>query len=103
MATSFSIVPLRLTSFLGILISSLGFLLAILLVIQRFTLNLMPVGWSSIIVTLLIIGGFQLLALGVIGEYLGRVLLTINLRPQYVLEERVGFSESTERTTQAIK
>jgi undecaprenyl-phosphate 4-deoxy-4-formamido-L-arabinose transferase len=103
MATSFSIVPLRLTSFLGIIISSLGFLLAILLVIQRFTLNLMPVGWSSIIVTLLIIGGFQLLALGVIGEYLGRVLLTINSRPQYVLEERVGFSEHIGHTSRTIK
>lgn len=87
MATSFSIVPLRITSFLGLFFSGLGFLLAILLVIQKFTLNLMPIGWSSLIVTVLIIGGVQLLALGMLGEYLGRVLLTINLRPQYVVAE----------------
>lgn len=94
MATSFSIVPLRITSLLGLIFSGLGFLLAILLVIQKFTFNLMPVGWSSLIVTILIIGGVQLLALGMIGEYLGRVLLTINSRPQYVIAETVGLNTS---------
>lgn len=92
MATSFSIVPLRLTSLLGIFFSGVGFLLAILLIVQKFTLNLMPIGWSSLIVTILIIGGLQLLALGMLGEYLGRVLLTINSRPQYVIDETVGLS-----------
>ena len=92
MATSFSIVPLRVTTLLGMFFSGLGFLLAILFVIQKFTLNLMPVGWSSLIVTILIIGGVQLLALGMLGEYLGRVLLTINLRPQYVVAETVGLN-----------
>lgn len=90
MATSFSIVPLRLTSFLGLLFAGLGFLLAFLLIIQKFTINIMPIGWSSLIVTVLIIGGVQLLALGMLGEYLGRVLLTINSRPQYVVAETVG-------------
>ncbi len=94
MATSFSIVPLRITSLLGLFFSGLGFLLAILLVIQKFTLNLMPIGWSSLIVTILIMGGVQLLALGMIGEYLGRVLLTINSRPQYVIAETVGLNTS---------
>ena len=95
MATSFSIVPLRLTSLLGLLFSGFGFFMAILLVIQRFTLNLMPIGWSSLIVTILIIGGVQLLALGMLGEYLGRVLLTINSRPQYVIAETVGLNANT--------
>jgi len=90
MATSFSIVPLRLTSLLGLFFSGLGFFLAILLVVQKLTLNLMPIGWSSLIITILIIGGVQLLALGMIGEYLGRVLLTINSRPQYVIGETAG-------------
>lgn len=94
MATSFSIVPLRLTSLLGLLFAGLGFLLAFLLIIQKFTLNIMPVGWSSLIVTVLIIGGVQLLALGMLGEYLGRVLLTINSRPQYVIAETIGLSTS---------
>ncbi|NGM86005.1 glycosyltransferase [Parapusillimonas sp. SGNA-6] len=97
MATNFSIFPLRLTSLMGMAISGLGFLLAILLVIQRFTLNMMPIGWSSLIVTILIIGGFQLLALGILGEYLGRVLLTINSRPQFVIEETIGLDKVCSR------
>lgn len=94
MATSFSIVPLRITSLLGMLFAGLGFILAILLIIQKFTLNVMPIGWSSLIVTILIIGGVQLLAIGMLGEYLGRVLLTINSRPQYVIAETIGLSIS---------
>lgn len=103
MATSFSIVPLRITSLLGLLFSGFGFLLAILLVIQKFTLNLMPIGWSSLIVTILIIGGVQLLALGMMGEYLGRVLLTINLRPQYVVAETVGMGLSSDKTEVSVR
>lgn len=90
MATGFSIAPLRFTSFMGLLFSGLGFLLAVIFVIQKFTLNMMPIGWSSLIVTLLIVSGVQLLALGLIGEYIGRLFLTINSQPQYVVAELVG-------------
>lgn len=96
MATSFSLVPLRVTSFIGIVISLLGFLLALVFIIQKFTIDMMPIGWSSLIVTILIVGGFQLLALGVIGEYLGRVLLTINAHPQYVVAKSIGFRDQDE-------
>lgn len=87
MATNFSIVPLRITSLIGVCFAGLGFLLAIALIVQKFTIDVMPVGWSSLIVTILFVGGIQLLALGMMGEYLGRVLLTLNLRPQYVVGE----------------
>jgi undecaprenyl-phosphate 4-deoxy-4-formamido-L-arabinose transferase len=90
MATNFSIVPLRLTSFAGLVMAGVGFILAVMLVIQKFTLDAMPIGWSSLIVTILMIGGVQLVALGMLGEYLGRVLLTLNSRPQYVIGETVG-------------
>lgn len=87
MATSFSLVPLRLTSLAGGCFAGLGFMLAIAFVIQKFTINRMPDGWSSLMVAILIVGGVQLLALGMLGEYLGRVLLTLNARPQYVIGE----------------
>lgn len=96
MATNFSIVPLRLTSFAGLVLAGLGFLFAILLVIQKFTLDAMPIGWSSLIVTILIIGGMQLVALGMLGEYLGRVLLTLNSRPQFVIGDTVGLHHDQE-------
>jgi polyisoprenyl-phosphate glycosyltransferase len=85
MATSFSIVPLRLTSFAGLCFAGLGFLLAMAFVIQKFTIDRMPDGWSSLMVSILILGGVQLIALGMLGEYLGRVLLTLNSRPQFVV------------------
>jgi undecaprenyl-phosphate 4-deoxy-4-formamido-L-arabinose transferase len=87
MATNFSIVPLRITSFVGLCFAGVGFILALVLIIQKLTLDRMPIGWSSLIVTVLIVGGVQLLALGMLGEYLGRVLLILNSRPQYVVGE----------------
>ena len=99
MATGFSIIPLRISSFLGLLFAAVGLILAIVLMIQKVTSNTIPTAWSSLIATILIIGGVQLLVLGVIGEYLGRVLLTINAQPQYVIAEQVGFKIS--KTTQS--
>ena len=90
MATGFSIAPLRFTSYMGLFFSCLGFILAIVFIIQKFTIYMMPTGWSSLIVTILIVGGVQLLALGIIGEYIGRLFLTVNSRPQYLVEEVVG-------------
>lgn len=98
MATNFSIVPLRVTSVFGICFSCLGFLLALVFIIQKLTIDRMPDGWSSLIVTILIIGGVQLLAIGMLGEYLGRVLLTLNLRPQYTVAETVGLDSSNNQS-----
>jgi glycosyltransferase involved in cell wall biosynthesis len=99
MATSFSIVPLRITSILGMCLASLGFFFALLLIVQKLTIDVMPIGWSSLIVTVLVIGGVQLLALGMVGEYLGRVLLTLNSRPQYVIGKTVGLSKNSSLTS----
>ena len=74
----------------------MGFLFALYLVIQRMTMNVMPTGWASLIVTVLIMGGAQLVALGLLGEYLGRLFLTVNARPQYVIAKRVGFQHGAE-------
>ena len=94
MATNFSVIPLRLTTLAGFFFAILGFLLAVVFVVQKLTIDQMPDGWSSLMVAILILGGGQLLALGIVGEYVGRVLLTINSRPQYVVDKRVGVSQS---------
>jgi undecaprenyl-phosphate 4-deoxy-4-formamido-L-arabinose transferase len=94
---NFSILPLRITSITGLLISFVGFILAILVIIQKFTFNEMPVGWSSLMVTILVIGGLQLLAIGVVGEYLGRVYFALNSRPQYTIADRVGLTDQDDR------
>lgn len=92
MATNFSVVPLRFASVAGMLFSMIGFIAAVALVVQRFTINVMPVGWSSLIVSILILGGIQLMALGLIGEYVGRVLLHVNERPQAVLGDTLNIA-----------
>jgi polyisoprenyl-phosphate glycosyltransferase len=93
MATSFSVMPLRLVSFAGIAASFLGFLMAFLVLVRKLMSPAMPMGWPSLIITILVLGGMQLLALGMIGEYVGRILLTLNRHPQYVIRSLVNEPE----------
>lgn len=88
MATSFSIVPLRFVSLAGIAASGAAFLFALIVVVRKLMNPDLAVGWSSLIVAILFMGGLQLLALGAIGEYTGRILLNVNNRPQFVVGER---------------
>ncbi|MEX2113059.1 MAG: glycosyltransferase family 2 protein [Pirellulales bacterium] len=89
MFTNFSILPLRLASYAGLLTSVIGLVLAAVFIVDRLSHPEMPAGWASVIVSLFIVGGVQLFALGMIGEYLGRLFLKQNGRPQYVVRERV--------------
>jgi glycosyltransferase involved in cell wall biosynthesis len=96
MATSFSVVPLRFVSLIGALSSIVGFVMAGLVIALKLMHPEWVVGWASMIVTVLILGGIQLLSLGAIGEYVGRVLLTLNGKPQYVVRKTVGRLSSRE-------
>ena len=91
MATSFSIVPLRLVSAAGFAASVLAFIAAAIVLARKLMTPDMAVGWPSLIIAILFMGGLQLLALGAIGEYVGRVLLNVNKRPQYVIGDKVNF------------
>ena len=90
MATSFSVAPLRLVSLAGAVTSGIAFVMAIVTVIQKMITPQIAVGWTSLIVTILLIGGMQLLALGAIGEYVGRILLNAQKRPQFVVRSRIN-------------
>ena len=91
LATSFSLVPLRVATYLGFGSSSVGMLLALLLVIRKLFFDTgAPLGWPSTIVAILVLGGVQLACLGLIGEYLGRVFIHLNKRPQYVVKETLN-------------
>jgi undecaprenyl-phosphate 4-deoxy-4-formamido-L-arabinose transferase len=89
MTVNFSTVPLRLSSLLGILFSLLGAVGVVYVTLERIENPSLPVGWPSLIVTVLILSGVQLLILGVIGEYLGQMFLTVNGTPQYVVKHVV--------------
>lgn len=88
--TTFSIKPLRLTCFLGMFMVFVSFVVIIALIISKLTNPLITIGWTSMIATTLLIGGMILFVLGVIGEYIGRIYLSLNQNPQYVVKEIIG-------------
>lgn len=87
----FSTMPLRLAAWLGFLAAAGGFLMAVWAAAARFFALSVPRGWASTLSVVLFLGGVQLLVLGVIGEYLGRVYDEVRHRPLYVLRSAVGF------------
>ena len=91
---SFSLVPLKLaiwTGFLAIWIAVAGIIVA---VVDRLVNKQLPRGWASLFVAVLFMGGVQLISLGILGEYLGRIYTEVKRRPLYVVRERLGFPAS---------
>lgn len=80
--TSFSIMPLRLASLLGLALAGTGLLAIVILVVQALVQGVAVAGWLSIISAILVFGGLQCLLIGVLGEYLGRIFLTVSGKPQ---------------------
>ena len=85
--TAFSVRPLRIATFLGSCISGMAFLYAIYALYAHLVLKETVQGWTSVLLSVLIIGGLQLLTLGIIGEYLGRLFLQAKGRPPYIVQE----------------
>lgn len=89
---SFSMFPLRIASYLGFFISSCGFIGGICLIINKLIDPNIVAGFTSILATLLLLGGLILIILGIIGEYIGRIYMTISDMPQYTIRTIVGNS-----------
>lgn len=87
--TSFSTVPLRLATYLGILSAGIGVFYGFYFIYKKIFLGIPVLGYASIIVAVLFVGGIQLLILGIIGEYLGRVYQEVQARPIYILREQL--------------
>ena len=84
--TSLSIKPIRFIVFLGFMIFMCSILMLIYSLVQHFLGNT-SIGWTSLIVSIWAIGGLQLLAIGVIGEYIGKIYLETKERPRYIIEK----------------
>jgi dolichol-phosphate mannosyltransferase len=97
----FSSLPLRLAAWLGLLSASAGFLMTIWVVVEKLRGVVAPQGWASTIAVILFISGVQLIILGVIGEYLGRVYDEVRRRPLYVVSARAGFADEAAETERA--
>jgi undecaprenyl-phosphate 4-deoxy-4-formamido-L-arabinose transferase len=89
--TSFSVKPLRIATFSGFCISLIGLVLAIIIIIQKLILkDAVSAGWPSIMTVVLILDGAIMIMLGLVGEYVGRIYVTMNKSPQYVIKDEVN-------------
>lgn len=92
--TSFSQFPLKIWSYLGLLIALSAFAYASFLIIRTLISGIDVPGYASLMVTVLFLGGIQLLTLGIIGEYIGRIYEEVKQRPLYLVRDCYGFSNS---------
>lgn len=91
--TAFSVKPLRVASIFGIGFAFLGFIYGIVTIIRKLILPNVQLGYSSLMAALMLIGGMIMLMLGLIGEYIGRMYISINNSPQYVIKEKIKIDE----------
>jgi dolichol-phosphate mannosyltransferase len=89
----FSAVPLRIASWLGLLVAASGFGVLVWALGTKLFGVYAPRGWASTIAVILFVGGIQLVLLGIVGEYLGRVFDEVRGRPTYIVRRRIGFGE----------
>jgi dolichol-phosphate mannosyltransferase len=85
--TAFSDLPLKIVTWIGFLVSFVAFLVILFALYSRFILNDYEKGWTSLILCVLFIGGIQMIAIGIIGEYLSRMNTDIRQRPLYIIKE----------------
>lgn len=86
---AFSFFPIRVLSIMGILFGMLSLIYAIYIVINKLMGHIEIQGWSALMITVLFIGSFQMIGLGILGEYLWRILDEVRNRPQYVVREEL--------------
>jgi dolichol-phosphate mannosyltransferase len=88
---SFSSVPLRLASWLGVSAAFLGFGYLLFSLVARWSGVPIPEGWTSTVVIILFLGGIQLMMLGILGDYIGRIFDEVKKRPHYIQKEAIGW------------
>lgn len=98
---SFSLVPLRLAVLMGIVAAGLALLGIVYALTLRLFTDVWVTGWTLLFIGMLFLGGVQLLFLGIIGEYLGRVYGEVKRRPLYLVKERLGFQYASQSTRDA--
>ena len=95
MFTGFSVVPLRLSLILGSMLSILGFIFALLTFIERIIDNTVPSGYATLIIVVTIFAGAILIALGLLGEYVGRIFISLNKKPQFTIRDSWSNKKNT--------
>ncbi len=91
--TAFSVKPLRIATCVGVFCACAGFLYGIYIILNRFLNPDVPLGYSSMMAALVFFCGMIMVMLGLIGEYIGRIYISMNSSPQYVIRERINADE----------
>lgn len=91
--TSFSFGPLKIWSYIGLLLSLLAFFYAAYLVLRTLIFGIDVPGYASLMVIMLFLGGMQLVTLGIVGEYIGRIYEEVKQRPLYFVKNTCGFTQ----------
>ena len=96
--TAFSILPLRLATYSGMVIAGCGFIFGLMIIIRKLiSPESIDQGYSSIIVALFVFSGLIMLLLGMLGEYIGRIYICINHSPQFLVRDAVGFEAESKK------
>jgi glycosyltransferase involved in cell wall biosynthesis len=94
--TSFSSVPLKLWTYVGVFIASLAFIYTAIIVTRTIFLGIDVPGYASLLSVVLFLGGVQLIGLGVLGEYIGRIYTEVKNRPLYIVQRAYGFDQDVD-------
>ena len=93
--TNFSVIPLRMASFIGVGCAAVGFVAGVTVVIRKLVNPSISAGYSSTIAVILFIGGIIMTILGILGEYVGRIYMTVSNMPQYTIRKTLNAIERT--------
>lgn len=100
--TAFSVKPLRVATILGSVFALVGFVFALVVLVRKIIFDsAIDAGWSSLMCVLLVVGGLIMVTLGLVGEYVGRIYISQNQSPQYVVRERCGGGARPSSTAKA--
>lgn len=98
--TSSSTVPLRIWTYVGATIALMSFIYAFIIIAKVLVFGIAVPGYASLMVAVLFFGGLQLLSLGILGEYVGRIMIETKQRPLYIIRDTIGLTEAeTARVT----
>ncbi|OJV53723.1 MAG: glycosyltransferase [Bacteroidetes bacterium 43-16] len=88
--TSFSTLPLKIWTYLGFGLSFISFILILKVIIEKVFFGISITGYASIMVSVLLLGGFIMMGIGILGEYIGRIYMEVKQRPKYVVDRKIN-------------
>jgi glycosyltransferase involved in cell wall biosynthesis len=86
---SFSVMPLRVITVAGFLMFFFSLIMILWILIDKFLLGATVLGWASMMTSIYLIGGIQVMSIGIIGEYVGRIFQQVKERPRYVIDKEI--------------